>query len=58
VHHGGVLSVDQRLNLAGGRLDDPGMAVAGAGDPDARGEVEVAAVILVEAPLIDARRRG
>ena len=47
VHDGRVLAVDQRADLLLRRRDHPGVAVPGAGHPDAGGEVEVAAVVLV-----------
>ena len=47
VHDGGVLRVDQRADLALGGLDDVGVAVSGAGDADAGGEVEIPSVVLV-----------
>jgi hypothetical protein len=48
VHDGGVLAVNQGGDLFLGCLDNPRMAVSRAGDADARGEVEVAPVVLVE----------
>ena len=47
VHDGGVLRVDQRADLALGRLDHAGVAMPGAGHADARGEVEVPAIVFV-----------
>ena len=40
-------AVDERADLALGRLDHAGVAVPGAGHADARGEVEVPAVVFV-----------
>ena len=48
MEHRGVLTVDQGGDLLLGRLDNSRMTVSRAGDADARGEVEVAAVVLVE----------
>ena len=47
MHHRRVLGVDQRADLALRRLDHPRVAVPGAGHPDARGEVQVSAVVFV-----------
>ena len=47
VHDGRVLRVDERADLPLGRLDDARVAVPGTRDADARGEVEVPAVVLV-----------
>jgi hypothetical protein len=45
---GRVLSVDERRDLPLGRLDHLRVAVTGAGDSDAGGEVQVSALVLVE----------
>ena len=47
VHDGRVLRVNQGADLLLSSLDDPRMAVPGAGHPDTGGEVEVAPVLLV-----------
>lgn len=46
VHDGRVLAVDERAHLLLRGGDDPRMAVPGAGDADARGEVEVSPPVL------------
>jgi hypothetical protein len=48
VQHRGVLAVNQGGDLLLRRVNNPRMAVSRAGDADARGEVQVAPVVLVE----------
>ena len=48
MEHRGVLAVNQGGDLLLGRLNNPRMTVSSAGDADARGEVQLAPVVLVE----------